>query len=74
MTFNSIKGLLRIPELHLNKRTELAIRNLVAFEQCFCDKFYISSYIVFLDSLVNSKEDVDLLVKNRILRSYTGEK
>nr|POE91542.1 hypothetical protein CFP56_23734 [Quercus suber] len=48
--------------------TECVIRNLMAFEQChYPREVIICNYIVLLDHLINTAEDVDLLVEKKIL-------
>ncbi|XP_062095085.1 UPF0481 protein At3g47200-like isoform X2 [Humulus lupulus] len=68
------KGILEIPKLMVTDHTEILIRNLVAFEQChFSDNRYITDYVVLLDNLVNTPEDVDLLVKSAIIDNQLGD-
>ena len=53
--------------------TEELFRNLTALEQChYPDKAYICNYIVLLDYLINSKENVELLVNKRIVVNLLG--
>ncbi|GFS44987.1 hypothetical protein Acr_00g0093410 [Actinidia rufa] len=66
-------GELRIPQLKVNEWTETLFRNLIAFEQCDHEPEYISSYIIFLDSLINTPMDVDLLVKCEIIENSLGD-
>ncbi|KAF4379078.1 hypothetical protein F8388_022165 [Cannabis sativa] len=69
------KGILEIPKLNIYDSTEIVIRNFVAFEQChsFRNNYYITNYIVFLDYLINTPEDVELLVKYGIIANYLGD-
>ncbi|WVZ19953.1 hypothetical protein V8G54_007275 [Vigna mungo] len=47
---------------------------MVALEQChYPSKSYITDYIVVLHFLVNTSNDVDLLVRKGILMSYLGD-
>ncbi|PSS34456.1 UPF0481 protein [Actinidia chinensis var. chinensis] len=66
-------GELTIPQLKVNEWTETLFRNLIAFEQCDHEPEYISSYIIFLDSLINTPMDVDLLVKCEIIENSLGD-
>ena len=53
--------------------TEERFRNLMALEQChYPDDAYICNYIELLDYLINSKEDVELLVDKRIIVNLLG--
>ncbi|XP_068330904.1 UPF0481 protein At3g47200-like [Pyrus communis] len=64
---------LEIPNLIIQDNTELELRNLVAFEQCHCDCKYFSDYIFLMDYLVNTPNDVELLVKNGIVETLLGD-
>ncbi|GMP81506.1 hypothetical protein CsSME_00036193 [Camellia sinensis var. sinensis] len=62
-----------IPTLSIRDDTEPLLRNLIAFEQC-CPNVprHISSYGFFMDTLINSAHDVELLEKAEILQNYLG--
>uniref|UniRef100_A0A5B7B9U0 Uncharacterized protein n=1 Tax=Davidia involucrata TaxID=16924 RepID=A0A5B7B9U0_DAVIN len=66
-------GVLTIPHITVNEWTETFFRNLIAFEQCERENKNISSYIIIMDSFVNTPEDVDLLVQNGIIENLLGE-
>ncbi|XVF73496.1 hypothetical protein PTKIN_Ptkin12aG0206000 [Pterospermum kingtungense] len=67
------KGQLRIPSFFLGFRIEAAIRNVMILEQChYPENAYFCSYIHFLDSLIDTDKDVDLLVKNGIIDNGMG--
>ncbi|XP_041019579.1 UPF0481 protein At3g47200-like [Juglans microcarpa x Juglans regia] len=68
-----VKGILKIPKLIICGETELSIRNMVAFEQCHCDKNYMNDYVVIMDRLVNTHKDVDLLVEYGIVENRLGD-
>ncbi|MED6186140.1 hypothetical protein PIB30_063959 [Stylosanthes scabra] len=54
--------------------TEVIFRNLLAFEQCHCiHESYLADYIVFLDFLINTDKDVDLLIKKGIIENWLGD-
>ncbi|KAM7490211.1 hypothetical protein LguiA_033132 [Lonicera macranthoides] len=56
--------------LKVNKETETLFRNLIAFEQCRRDEIqYITSYIILMDSLINTPKDVKLLVSCGVIES-----
>ncbi|KAE9454225.1 hypothetical protein C3L33_13878, partial [Rhododendron williamsianum] len=62
------KGVFQIPPIRIQGNSESLFRNLIAYEQCYrhcTDKF--TSYAVFLDCLINTSKDADLLVEERII-------
>ncbi|KAI8002122.1 UPF0481 protein [Camellia lanceoleosa] len=62
-----------IPTLSIYDDTEPLLRNLIAFEQCCPNvRQHISSYGFFMDTLINSAHDVELLEKAEILHNYLG--
>ncbi|XP_050126033.1 UPF0481 protein At3g47200-like isoform X7 [Malus sylvestris] len=69
------EGILEIPNLNISDSTELVLRNLVAFEQCHCtpNTRYFNDYIFLMDYLVNTPNDVELLVKNGIVENMLGD-
>ncbi|PKI75678.1 hypothetical protein CRG98_003938 [Punica granatum] len=68
-------GLLRLPYMPIGSASEMIYRNLLAFEQCH----YLPSERIFtdffrlMDQLVNTPQDIDLLVENEIIRRTLGE-
>ncbi|KAI7998947.1 putative UPF0481 protein [Camellia lanceoleosa] len=57
-----------IPPIKIRGNSESLFRNLIAYEQCdrqCTDKF--TSYAVFLDCLINTSKDADLLCDERIV-------
>ncbi|KAL9239869.1 hypothetical protein vseg_014148 [Gypsophila vaccaria] len=67
------KGVLLIPRLQVTDDTESLFRNIMAFEQChhYYDS-YIIDYFAFLNSLINTAEDVEILVKRQIIENWLG--
>ncbi|KAL7169709.1 hypothetical protein ACSBR2_034694 [Camellia fascicularis] len=62
-----------IPTLSIYDGTEPLLRNLIAFEQCcLAVPRHMTSYGFFMDTLINSAEDVKLLEKAEILHNYLG--
>ncbi|RYQ91793.1 hypothetical protein Ahy_B09g097824 [Arachis hypogaea] len=56
--------ILEIPQIELEDKTEIWLRNMVALEQCYYpDEFYITDYTAVLDYLINTEKDADFLVK-----------
>ncbi|XP_065638334.1 UPF0481 protein At3g47200-like [Quercus suber] len=74
IAFEFKNGVLEIPRLELYDQTEALIRNVMAFEQyCFGEKTCIRDYYLFLDCLVNTTRDIDLLCDKGIIRNYLGD-
>ncbi|KAJ9171113.1 hypothetical protein P3X46_019161 [Hevea brasiliensis] len=66
-------GVLSMPTLKVSDSTERLYRNLMAFEQCHYPKeAYICNYIRFIDELINTEDDVDLLIENGVLVNSLG--
>ncbi|XP_068329328.1 UPF0481 protein At3g47200-like [Pyrus communis] len=73
--FTDQDGILKIPHLIIDDDTELVLRNLIAFEQCHCtpNSYFFSDYIILIDHLVNTRNDVELLVKEEIVENLLGD-
>jgi len=62
-----------VPQFVVDDGTEDLFRNLMALEQChYPSEAYICNYILLLYFLINSKEDVELLVDERIFVNSLG--
>ncbi|XP_042507961.1 UPF0481 protein At3g47200-like [Macadamia integrifolia] len=72
ITFSN--GALIIPTMRIEDWTEPLLRNLIAFEQSH-DAYphEITDYAAFIDGLINSRKDVELLQKKGIIESLLGE-
>ncbi|XP_030967526.1 UPF0481 protein At3g47200-like [Quercus lobata] len=71
--FKCLQTRLVVPQFVVDDGTEELFRNLMALEQChYPSKAYICNYIVLLDYLINSKEDVELLVDKRVIVNLLG--
>ncbi|KAK1390674.1 hypothetical protein POM88_018852 [Heracleum sosnowskyi] len=73
VSFNDKDGQLKLSQLTVNDETETFFRNLIAYEQCGHYEKHITSYIIFMDSLMKTAEDVDLLVKHGVIDNLLGE-
>ncbi|KAG7968322.1 hypothetical protein I3843_08G149000 [Carya illinoinensis] len=64
---------LKIPSMNLNNSIEAIYRNIIAFEQCHypCDSHF-TNYIVLLNFLINTTEDMDLLITKGIIINWLG--
>ncbi|KAF7150829.1 hypothetical protein RHSIM_Rhsim02G0198200 [Rhododendron simsii] len=63
------KGVFKIPQFDIQDDSEIVLRNLIAFEICHCEDSYIIDYVIFMDSLMGTAQDVDILVQNEILKN-----
>ncbi|KAF2303874.1 hypothetical protein GH714_024021 [Hevea brasiliensis] len=70
----SLYGVLRLPPIHIGDLTKSLLLNLVAYEMSTDTSIVakITSYICFMDSLVDQPEDVKELRSNGILVNFLG--
>ncbi|WMV23171.1 hypothetical protein MTR67_016556 [Solanum verrucosum] len=68
-------GLMTIPCFQVEDETETLLRNLIAFEQQSYDMQpkYFSDFAVFMDYLIDSDKDVNLLRRKGIIENCMGE-
>lgn len=61
-------SVIEIPVLHIDEKTGVFLRNLVAFEQS-CPQFgcYVISYVTFMSQLICTPDDVQFLIRRRII-------
>ena len=65
--------MLEIPQLKLDDWTEVVIRNIMALEQThYIKDTYFTDYLFLMDSLINTRKDVDFLCGKQILINYLG--
>ncbi|XP_011000466.1 PREDICTED: UPF0481 protein At3g47200-like [Populus euphratica] len=69
-----LAGRLYIPPLSIDDSTKPLLLNLVAYEACLgdIDKLWVTSYICFMDSLIDNPEDVNELRTKGVLFSTLG--
>ncbi|KAH8484336.1 hypothetical protein H0E87_028691 [Populus deltoides] len=68
------KGVLKIPPLEVAYSFERLVRNIMALEQCHKPfEAHICNDIKFMDQLIDSAEDVELLVKSKIILHRLGD-
>ncbi|KAK9163830.1 hypothetical protein Syun_004732 [Stephania yunnanensis] len=66
-------GVLQIPRILIHDGTKSLFLNLIAFEQCHLDCTNdITSYLIFMDNLINSPEDVCYLHYHGIIEHWMG--
>lgn len=67
-------GVLEIPSLLLGDATEIQLRNLMALELCQkSNHSFVTDFLVFMDFLINTTRDVDLLVDKKIIINNIGD-
>ncbi|XP_030967381.1 UPF0481 protein At3g47200-like [Quercus lobata] len=68
------RGQLHLPPIVVDDSTRPKFLNLIAYEMCldFKNDFGVTSYISFLDSLIDEANDVKMLRKARILHNVLG--
>lgn len=65
---------LQIPHIGIYDETECLIRNVMALEQChYPQETLVCSYISLMDRLINTEEDVNLLVEAKIISNGVGD-
>ncbi|KAJ4722915.1 hypothetical protein OWV82_006346 [Melia azedarach] len=68
-------GTLQIPRLIIEDDTESFLRNLIVYEQFSRDDNlnYVVDYMNFMDCLINSPKDVELLCQHGIIHNWLGD-
>ncbi|GLJ45446.1 hypothetical protein SUGI_0957090 [Cryptomeria japonica] len=71
---NSIKrNRFHLPRIRISSSVETLLRNLMALEICEAeDMCVISRYVILMCELISSENDVSVLRKARIIKSYMG--
>ncbi|KAL5574268.1 hypothetical protein UlMin_023865 [Ulmus minor] len=72
ITFTKNGGVLKIPQLMIRDRTETIFRNLVAYEK-YIENSDFTDYLFFMDCLINSPKDVELLRHRGIIENMLGD-
>ncbi|KAL3833307.1 hypothetical protein ACJIZ3_008046 [Penstemon smallii] len=66
-------GVLQVPRLLIHDGTKSLFLNLIAYEQCHLDcTNEITSYVIFMDNLIDSPEDVSYLHYCGIIEHWLG--
>ncbi|OAY55401.1 putative UPF0481 protein At3g02645 [Manihot esculenta] len=70
-----VNSTIKIPKIQIGDKTECVLRNLIAYEQLTSSTSpkYFTDYTVFMDSLINSKKDVELLCRQGIIDNWKGD-
>ncbi|GAA0162756.1 hypothetical protein LIER_39468 [Lithospermum erythrorhizon] len=65
------EGRLEIPKLKINNQSEHLLMNLIQHElEHYPNDSFINDYLHFMDSLIDTEKDVDVLIHNNILDNY----
>ncbi|XP_022132033.1 UPF0481 protein At3g47200-like [Momordica charantia] len=68
--FDERAGILRLPHIIINETFESMIRNIIAFEHCHRKRQVVSNFAIFMRFLLNSDNDVILLIKEGIIHNH----
>ncbi|KAK9174701.1 hypothetical protein WN943_000049 [Citrus x changshan-huyou] len=73
--FDKDAGIMKIPALAIDDDTESFFRNISVYEQFFpfCAYAPFINYLKFMDCLINTAKDVELLCENKILHNCLGD-
>ncbi|KAJ9182397.1 hypothetical protein P3X46_006398 [Hevea brasiliensis] len=68
-------GRFEIPKIEIADNTELVLLNLIAYEQLtsYENPYYFTDYMVFMDCLIDSAKDVELLCRREIIVNRLGD-
>ncbi|XP_058096160.1 UPF0481 protein At3g47200-like [Magnolia sinica] len=67
------KGILMLPQIIVDDATESKFLNLMAFEQLHAGiGTEVSSYVSFMDNIIDTEKDVILLNKRKIIMNFVG--
>ncbi|XP_042482053.1 putative UPF0481 protein At3g02645 [Macadamia integrifolia] len=72
--FDVNEGVLTIPTILIWDETELILRNLIAFEQGETCIEYFTAYTAFMDGLIDTARDVELLEQKGIIINNIGSR
>ncbi|KAI9095406.1 hypothetical protein K1719_026440 [Acacia pycnantha] len=73
VSFNNNGGILRIPSIIVDDSTETKFLNLVAFERLHVGAGNeVSSFVFFMDNIIDNESDVVILEQKRILQNALG--
>ncbi|KAM7490165.1 hypothetical protein LguiA_033086 [Lonicera macranthoides] len=68
------KQVLEIPRFTVHQQTDTEFRNLIVLVLYqYPHDSYIIDYVCFMDSLLNTPRDIDLLVQSEIMRNWLGD-
>lgn len=59
--------ILKLPKIIIYNTTEIILRNLMVYETTIIKKYYILQYSYFMDNLIDTIDDVNILVDHGII-------
>ncbi|KAI3900976.1 hypothetical protein MKW92_009340 [Papaver armeniacum] len=68
----SSDGVFEISAIYFGDGTDMMLRNIMACEQLYSGRYHMSSYVILMDYLINSAEDVEILRKVGIIKNDLG--
>ncbi|XP_058092796.1 UPF0481 protein At3g47200-like [Magnolia sinica] len=72
-SFLCFPSTISLPEIEVDDATESKFLNIMAFEQLHADAgSEVSSYVSFMDNIIDSERDVILLNENKIIKNFVG--
>ncbi|GAY50396.1 hypothetical protein CUMW_126290 [Citrus unshiu] len=68
-------GVMKMPSLEIGDATETILQNFIAYEQCSQDLNlkHVIDYVEFLNCLINSSKDAELLRRRGIIENLLGD-
>ncbi|KAK7300367.1 hypothetical protein RJT34_11211 [Clitoria ternatea] len=70
VTFDDDNGVLRLPHIQVDDNTRYIFLNLIAFEHLHVEAGNeVTSYVYFMDSIIDNEVDVEILHKKDIIRN-----
>lgn len=71
--FDDNSATIFLPPIRVTDMTEVLFHNLIAFEMCRpLEPNYVGYYVNFMDNLIDSEEDVALLIRMGVLGNWLG--
>ncbi|XP_022131636.1 UPF0481 protein At3g47200-like [Momordica charantia] len=68
--FDERTGILRVPHIIINETFESTMRNIIAYEYTIRKSPGVSNFLMFMRFLLNSDNDVNLLIKEGIIHNH----
>ncbi|KAG5051130.1 hypothetical protein JHK87_003328 [Glycine soja] len=74
LKYHHRKGVMEMPCLTIEDRTETLFRNILALEQChYILSPNVTQYLFLLNFLINTEKDVNILVDKKIIVNWMGD-